>query len=184
MTNRNKAFSVLLLFFTLGQHHCINVNAEEVTLQQSVLHESLDGGDGLTAAAPSHFRKGKDRKDKEAMEEIRLAGAASFSEEAPLGGETPDAEDPEDDGWYIVKFKKGSMEYAERLQAAETNEEDGGERRIRKLSTKSGKGQSFRAKKENFLPKDMVEVIHANTEEEAAEWEAHDDVEYVEKGKY
>jgi hypothetical protein len=36
--------------------------------------------------------------------------------------------------------------------------------------------------KKEFLVKSSAEIIHAATAEEAAEWETHEDVKYVEKG--
>jgi len=95
----------------------------------------------------------------------------------------------EDVGQYIVKFTDGSLEYLDRLKAAEANEEDGGDRIIRHLSAKSNKSSKskikkhYKADKKNFLVKSSAEVILADTDEEAAEWGTHEEVEYVEPGE-
>lgn len=110
--------------------------------------------------------------------------------EDPISGGIPN-DATEDEGQYIVVFTDGSMEYLDRLKAAEANEEDGGERMIRHLSGKSSKSNSkttkgtkaTKATKAAFLTKSRAEVIHADSEEEAAEWETHPEVKYVERGK-
>ena len=89
-----------------------------------------------------------------------------------------------DEGRYIVKYKEGSLEYLNRLTIAEANESDGGERCFRKLTRSSPDSADsfYKAKRENFLPRVMAEIINVDTEEEAAEWETHNDVEYIERG--
>ena len=103
----------------------------------------------------------------------------------PVSGGIPNNA-TEDEGQYIVKFTKGSLEFLNRLKAAEANREDGGERMLSHyLSAKNSrfKIKRYKADKKNFLVKSSAEVILADTEEEAAEWETHEEVEYVERGK-
>lgn len=103
----------------------------------------------------------------------------------PVSGGIPNNA-TEDEGQYIVKFKKGSLEFLNRLKAAEANEEDGGERMLSHyLPAKNSRLRikRYKAEKKNFLVKSSAEVILADTEEEAAEWETHEEVEYVERGK-
>jgi len=94
----------------------------------------------------------------------------------------------EDGDRYIVVFTDGSLEFLDRLMAAEANEEDDGDRVIRHLSAKSSKSniksniKHHKAEKKNFLVKSSAEIILAATAEEAAEWETHEEVKYVEKG--
>lgn len=103
--------------------------------------------------------------------------------EDPISGGIPQNA-TEDEGQYIVVFTDGSMEYLNRLKAAEANEEDGGERMLRHLSAKrNGNTKTTKADKKNFLVKSMAEVIRVDSEEEAAEWETHEEVKYVERGK-
>jgi len=89
----------------------------------------------------------------------------------------------EDEGRYIVKYKQDSLEYLNRLKTAEANKADGGDRRLHKLTKRTlNQAESSKANIMNFLPKEKAEVIYATTEEEATEWENHNDVEYIERG--
>jgi len=110
----------------------------------------------------------------------KISEGPTVSEEIPVEGGIPNGA-TEDEGRYIVKFKPGSLEFFNRLKTAEANE-DGGERRLRKLTKSPKSAKSSKAEKRNFLTIQNAEIIYADTEEEAAEWETHNDVEYVERG--
>jgi len=113
----------------------------------------------------------------------KTPGSEHVSEVVPVEqGGIPDGA-TEDEGRYIVKYKKDSLEYLNRLKTAEANEADDGDRRLRKLTKRTLKqAKSSKANIKNFLPKEKAEVIYADTEEEATEWENHNDVEYIERG--
>ena len=87
---------------------------------------------------------------------------------------------------YIVKFKKHCTEFRVRLHAAEANEADNGNRRIRNLGTVTVPSNleqiSFKASLVNFLPKQDAEIAYMDAAE-VAMWEMNDDVEYIEKGR-
>eukprot|EP00979_Chaetoceros_neogracilis_P000395 scaffold101_cov258-Chaetoceros_neogracile.AAC.1 len=112
----------------------------------------------------------------------KTPGSEHVSEVVPVEqGGIPDGA-TEDEGRYIVKYKKDSLEYLNRLKTAEANEADDGDRRLRKLTKRTLKqAKSSKANIKNFLPKEKAEVIYADTEEEATEWENHNDVEYIER---
>jgi len=87
---------------------------------------------------------------------------------------------------YIVKFKKHSPEFQVRLHAAEANEADDGNRRIRNLGTLTAPSNlefiSFKASLVNFLPKQDAEIAYMDAAE-VAMWKMNDDVEYIEEGR-
>lgn len=81
---------------------------------------------------------------------------------------------------YIVKYKEGSIIYLQRIESANQNELDGGIRKLNHLDGNETERKLYTAHAYNFLRKDYLEIIHGQ-KIQAALWELHPDVEYVEK---
>lgn len=113
----------------------------------------------------------------------------AFQDEVILSAPLP-SEQEDEEIQYVVKYKENSQEFQTRLSIANENTLDNGNRRIRHLGRRvigssdmedMNHHDTIEANAENFLEKDKIEIIHTLSKEEAATWETHQDVEYVER---
>lgn len=88
-------------------------------------------------------------------------------------------EDEESNYRYIVKYKKNSKEFQQRLQTAKY-EADHMPPGISQLNTV----QDEFLEVGRFIPKDDAEVVYIHSEEEMQAWNEKEEVEYVELGKF
>lgn len=113
----------------------------------------------------------------------------AFQDEVILSAPLP-SEQEDEEIQYVVKYKQNSQEFQTRLSIANENTLDNGNRRIRHLGRRvigssdmddMNHHVTIEANAENFLEKDMIEIIQTLSKEEAATWETHQDVLYVER---
>ena len=127
---------------------------------------------------------------KESTSELNLENAFRSIEEEDIGinmsntleqtrlEELLESKEFEEDR-YIVKYKEGSIIYSQRIESADQNELEGGNRKLEHLDGNTEK-KLYTAHAYNFLREDYLEIIHGQ-KIQAALWELHPDVEYVEQ---
>ena len=111
----------------------------------------------------------------------------TFSGPPPLTRQGPQQNDDESNNRYIIKFKRGSAEFEERMSRARRkylSSAGSSSKNLRNTETETSVVDDALLTYGSFLPKDNAEVVYLNSVEEVKKWNEKDEVELVEHGMY